>query len=163
MDKSNSYILIIGLTLFLMAQGCSPDAPTPTPTHTALSIPMSTETTTPMPISTPMSKEEREQIRDVYLAAIDPFLDEWEEVNQLATDRGRGWIGHIIRLQEIRNGFAQLEIDPVSEYLHSQMILHMDCQIAAYVALISPRDYSSVELLDEPEVIFERCSFPVTE
>lgn len=163
MDKSNSYILIIGLTLFLMVQSCSPEAPTPTPTHTALPIPTSTETTTPIPFSTPMSKEVREQIRDAYLASIDPFIKEWEEVNQLATDRGRGWIDHIIRLQEIRNGFAQLEVDPAFEDIHSQMILHMDCQIAAYVALVSPRDYLSSGLLEEPEVIFERCSFPVAE
>ena len=78
----------------------------------------------------------------------------------------------IIRMQEIRNDVVGLEVDPEMEDSHSQLILHMDCQIAAYAALIDPRnwDYLSiepivepVELLEEHEVIFERCSFPVVE
>lgn len=146
MNKSNSSRLIIILTLFLMIQGCS------------------LETTTPIPFSTPIPKELRDQIRDAYVASTEPLLKEWDEVNQLATDRGRyDWLDLIIKMQEIRNGFAQLEVDPTVEDTHSQMILHMDCQIAAYVALVSPRDYSSIELLEEPDVIFGRCSFPVAE
>jgi hypothetical protein len=146
MNESNSYRLIIILTLFLIIQGCS------------------LETPTPISFSTPMPKELHDQIRDAYVASIDPLLKEWDEVNQLATDRGRyDWLNLIIKMQEIRNGFAQLEVDPTVEDIHSQMILHMDCQIAAYVAFVSPRDYSTIELLEEPDVIFGRCSFPVAE
>ena len=66
----------------------------------------------------------------------------------------------------------QLEVDPTKEEIHSELILHMDCQIAAYAALIDPRNWDflsieprvePVELLEEHEVIFDRCSFPIVE
>jgi len=170
MNKSNFYRLIIILALVLVIQACSPGTPTPMPTHTALPTLMPTETATPTPYPTPRPKSVSDEVRDTYIASIDPLLDEWEAVNQLMSDKGRGSYDRVIKLQEIRNGFAQLEIDPYFDELHAQMLLHMDCQIAAYVALMSSRDYSSIEfqgepfeLLEEPEVIFERCSFPDTE
>ncbi|OQY32732.1 MAG: hypothetical protein B6243_07145 [Anaerolineaceae bacterium 4572_5.2] len=147
MNKSNLYRLIIILTLVFAIQACLP------------------ETATPTLYPTPRLKSVSDEVRDDYLASIDPLLDEWEAVNQLMSDRGRGAYDRVVKLQEIRNEFAQLEIDPYFDELHTQMILHMDCQIAAYVALMSSRDYSSIEfrgepfeLLEEPEVIFERCS-----
>ena len=173
MNKIYSYRLIIILTLFLLIQGCSPEKPTPTPLHPTLPIPMSTETPTPIPFSTPLPVELRQQIIQEYNALIYPFVTEWLEVNRLATEWGRAdMLDLIIRMQEIRNEIVQLEVDPTLEETHSQLILHMDCQIAAHAALIDPSnwDYLSieprvepVELLEEHEVIFGRCSFPVAE
>ena len=152
MKISNTYKLVIILILALMIQACSPE----------------TATSTPFP--TPKPKNVSDEVRDNYFALINPLLDEWEAVIPLMSDRGRGWLNRIIELQEIRNEFVKLEIDPYFEELHTQMILHMDCQIAAYVALANPKDYSSIEfqgkpfeLLEESEVIFERCSFPAVE
>ena len=149
MDKSNAHKLVFILILALMIQACSPETPTPS-------------TTKPETIS--------DEARNEYFALINPLLDEWEAVIPLMSDRGSGWLDRIIKLEEIRNKFSKLEIDPYFYELHSQMILHMDCQIAAYVALMSSRDYSSIEfqgkpfeLLEKPETIFERCSFPAAE
>ncbi|MBT3314476.1 MAG: hypothetical protein HN390_07660 [Anaerolineae bacterium] len=149
MNESNAHKLVFILILAFMIQACSPDVPTP---------------------STSKPKNISDEAKSEYFALINPLLDEWEAVIPLMSDRGNGWLDRIIKLQEIRNEYSQLEIDPYFNELHTQMILHMDCQIAAYVALISSRDYSSIEfqgepfeLLEEPEVIFERCSFPGAE
>ena len=172
-NNTNSYRLIIILTLFLVIQGCSSETPTPALIHPSLPIPMSTETPTPIPFSTPLPIELRQQINFEYNALIGPFVTEWLELNQLATDWGRTDMHDlIIRMQEIRNEIVQLEVDPSLEKIHSQLILHMDCQIAAHAAFYDyePGDYLSIELIVEPvelleehEVIFERCSFPVVE
>jgi len=172
-NKTNSFGMIIILTLYLLIQGCSPETPTPNPIHPTLPIPMSTETPTPIPFSTPLPEELIRQILREYNALIVPFFTEWLEVNRLATEWGRtDMLDLIIRMQEIRNDVVGLEVDPEMEHNHSQLILHMDCQIAAHAAFIDPRkwDYisiepivESVELLEEHEVIFERCSFPVVE
>jgi len=145
MNKSNFYRLIIFLTLVLAIQGCSPEMAAPTP------------------YPTPKPKSVSDEVRDEYFASTVPLLDEWEAVIPLMFDRGRGWQDRIIKLQEIRKGYSQLEVDPYFDELHAQMILHMDCQIAAYVALVNLRDFSSGGLLEGPEVIFERCSFPGAE
>ena len=152
MDKSNAHKLVIILILVLMIQACSPG----------------TATSTPFP--TPKPKNVSDEVRDNYFVLINPLLDEWEAVIPLMSDRGNGWLDRIIKLEEIRNKFSKLEIDPYFDEPHSQMVLHMDCQIAAYVALMSSRDYSSIEfqgkpfeLLEKPETIFERCSFPAAE
>jgi len=170
MNKSNAYKLVIILTLFLAIQACSAETPAPLPAHTALPTLMPTETATPTPYPTPRPKSVSDEVRDTYIASINPLLDEWEAVNQLMSDRGSGWLDRIIKLQEIRNEYSQLAIDPYFDELHAQMILHMDCQIAAYVALLSSKVPTSNEfqgepfkLLEEPELIFERCSFPDAE
>ena len=143
MDKSNAYKLAIVLILTLMIQACSPE--------------------TPIPYSTPKPKNISDEVKDEYFALINPLLDQWEAVIPLMSDRNSGRLNRIIELQEIRNEFEKLEIDPYFYELHSQMILHMDCQIAAYIALVNPGDYSSGILLEEPEGIFKRCSFPNAE
>ncbi len=66
-----------------------------------------------------------------------PLLSEWRAVNLLAADnRGRDWLDQIGQLQALRMSFSQLTVDPSLAELHNQMILHMDCQIAAYMALV---------------------------
>ncbi len=153
MNKSKSCRLIIILVLFLLIQGCS------------------LETPTPIPFSTPLPEELRRQILIEYNALIGPFVTEWLEVSRLATEWGRtDMLDLIIRMQEIRNEVVGLEVYPTLEEGHSQLILHMDCQIAAHAVFIDPGYYSIggqiaklVELLEEHEVIFERCSFPVVE
>ena len=143
MGKSSAYKLVIVLILVLMIQACSTETPTPSPT--------------------PKPKKISDERRDEYFALIGPLLDEWEALIPLMSDRGSGWLNRIAELQEIRNEFANLEIDPYFYELHAQMILHMDCQIAAYVALVNPGEYSAGILLEEPEMIFKRCSFPTVE
>ncbi len=113
-----------------------------------------------MPYSTPKPKNISDEEKVEYFALIDPLLDEWEALIPLMSDRGSGWLKRIVELEEIRKEFSELEIDPYFDDIHTRMILHMDCQIAAYIALINSRDYSSGILLEEAEILFERCSFP---
>ena len=160
MNKSNFTRMITILTFFLIIQGCSQGTQAPTLTSTS----------TPTPYPTLRPKSVSDEVRNAYVEAVGPILEDWEEVNLLMADRGRGGLDRIIRLEEIRIEFAEVEIDPYFDELHVQMLLHMDCQIAAYVALTSSRDHSPIdykgeafELLEEPELIFDRCSFPVGE
>ena len=151
-------ISFIGLTLFSCAE-----VPAPFPTNTPEPIPPSAEPPTPTLIPTRMPEELREQIRDNYLAASFPLLDEWASTNLLANNRSRpDWLDQVNQLLSIRSNYAQLEVDPSLEALHNQMLLHMDCQIAAYMAFLRPEDYAFFDTETDPQGSFERCSLPGT-
>lgn len=165
MNKSNFTRMITILTFFLIIQGCSQGTPALTSSPTP--SPTSAPTLTPTPYPTLRPKSVSDEVRNAYFEPVGPILKEWEEANLLMADRGSGGLGPIIRLEEIRIEFAELERDPYFDEVHAQMVLHMDCQIAAYVALMIPRDQIPVdymgeafEFLEEVEVIFGRCSFP---
>ena len=137
--KITSIILVL-----LLIYGCAPSNTPPIPTSTYL--------------PTPLPEDLRIQIRDEYLAAIDPLLSEWEET--IETAKERRLYGAIENLSRLRDEFARMEIDPYFANLHAQMILHMDCQIASHLALIDPQDYHKFDPEADYELLFSRCSYP---
>ena len=137
-------ITLLSLVLLLI-YGCTPGDTPPIPTSTYL--------------PTPMPEDLRNQIGEEYIAAIDPVLSEWYENIEIANERRQYNVFE--NLSRIRNEFVNLEIDPYFDSLHAQMILHMDCQIASYFALVDPQDYDEYNPEVDYEILFSRCSYPV--
>ena len=158
---------IIILLVMMLFQGCIPSEPPPTPTWTYIPTLMPTRTyiPTPMPtwtyLPTQMPDELREKIRDEYLSAAEPLINEWDELILLINDRSRHeWYDTLLQLKDTRDRFANLVIDPFFDDPHSRMIMHMDCQITSYLVTITTKDYQKFNAEVDIEASLNKCVLP---
>jgi len=146
MDKIIFKIISILLVMMLF-QGCIPSESPPTPTWTY--------------IPTPMTDELRNKIRDEYGAAIEPLLNEWDELILLMNDRSRiEWYDTLLQLKDTRDRYANLVIDPSLHDLHSRMIMHMDCQITSYLVVIDKQSYQIFDTEVDVQASLNKCVLP---
>ena len=108
-----------------------------------------------------MPDEVREKIVDEYVSAVEPLINEWDELILLINDRSRHeWYDTLLQLKDTRDRFANLVIDPFFDDPHSRMIMHMDCQITSYLVTITTKDYQKFNAEVDVEVSLNKCVLP---
>ena len=138
---------ILILLVMMIFQGCISSEPPPTPTWTY--------------IPTLMPDELREKIVDEYVSAVEPLINEWDELILLINDRSRHkWHDTLLQLKDTRDRFANLVIDPFFDDLHSKMIMHMDCQITSYLVVVDKKSYQLFDAEVDVQASLNKCVLP---